>query len=37
MNHNDDFLRMANEARARITEITPAEARKKINKGGASH
>jgi rhodanese-related sulfurtransferase len=33
MNHNDDFLRMANEARARITEITPAEARKKINEG----
>jgi phage shock protein E len=33
MNHNEEFLRMANEARARITEISPADARKKIKEG----
>ena len=33
MNHTDEFLRMANEARTRITEISPAEARKKKKEG----
>lgn len=31
--HSDDFMRLANDARQRIKEASPAEARKKITEG----
>ncbi|EWG99919.1 rhodanese-like domain-containing protein [Halomonas sp. BC04] len=31
--HSDDFLRLANDARQRITEVSPAEARERVAEG----
>lgn len=31
--HSDDFLRLANDAKQRITEVAPTEARKRITEG----
>jgi|RifCSPhighO2_12_1023870.scaffolds.fasta_scaffold79775_2 rhodanese-related sulfurtransferase len=31
--HSDDFLKLANEARQRITEVPPVEARQKVAEG----
>ncbi len=37
MQHSDGFLRLVNDAKSRISEISPAETQKKLESGASFH